>query len=213
LRVNERTVRSRFRALVCALFACCLAAAAGPAHAQQYRWIDEKGRVQYSDTAPPPGAKDVRKKNLSSGAAAAPAEPYALQVARKNAPVKLYSSPDCGDWCNKARALLNLRGIPFTEISVSSAEDAEVLKKLSGGETVPTLVVGNSVQKGFLESSYQQALDAAGYPAMGTLKPRNQTAPPPPKPEPPAAAAQAPAAQAPVSPAPPAQAPAAPRPQ
>jgi glutaredoxin len=202
--VYKRTVRTRFSALICALFACCLAA--GPASAQQYRWVDEKGRVQYSDTAPPPGARDVRKKNLSAGAAATPAEPYALQVARKNAPVKLYSSPDCGDWCNKARALLNQRGIPFAEISVSSEKQVEELKKVSGGDTVPTMLVGHSVQKGFAEDKYQQALDAAGYPQTGTLKPRNQVAPPPPKPEAPEAAAQAPAAPAPPAPG-------APRPQ
>ena len=206
--MNNRSAWLRIRALKTGLAACCLVAAAGAAHAQQYRWVDEKGRVQYSDTAPPPGAKDVRKKNLSAGAAPAPAEPFALQTARKNAPVKLYSSPDCGDWCNRARALLNQRGIPFAEISVSTDAQAQELKKISGGDTVPAMMVGHSVQKGFAEDKYQQALDAAGYPQTGTLKPRNQVAPPPPKPEEPAAAAQAPATEAPAM-----QAPAAPRPQ
>jgi glutaredoxin len=174
------------------ILACCLVLAAASAQAQQYRWTDQNGRVQYSDTPPPAGAKDVRKKNLTAGPSSAPAEPFALQNARKNAPVKLYSSPDCGEWCDKARALLNQRGIPFTEISVSTAEQAEALTKVSGANTVPTMTVGNSVQKGFLETAYHQALDAGGYPAAGLLKPRDQKAPPPPKPEP-AAAAAAPA--------------------
>ena len=127
------------RQLERALVACCLATVVFGAQAQQYRWVDEKGRVQYTDTPPPAGAKDVRKKNLSAGASAAPSEPFALQNARKNAPVKLYSSPDCGDWCDRARALLNQRGIPFTEISIRSSEQAEELKKTTGEDTVPAL--------------------------------------------------------------------------
>lgn len=180
-----------------ALFAVCLAACAVSAQAQQYRWLDEKGRVQYTDTPPPPGAKDVRKKNLSAGAAAAPAEPYAVQVARKNYPVTLYSSPDCGDWCDKARALLNQRGIPFTEVSAATAEQVDELRKITGANTVPTMLVGKSVHKGFAADDYHRALDVAGYPAAGLLPPRNQAAPPPPKPEPVQAAPQAPADAAP----------------
>ena|SRR5437868_6313261 len=164
-----------------ALVACSLLAVVVSAQAQQYRWLDEKGRVQYTDTPPPPSAKGVQKKNLTAGPSAAPAEPFALQAARKNAPVKLYSSPECGDWCEKARALLNQRGVPFTEISVATAEQAEELKKISGAQTVPTLQVGTSTHKGFLESGYQQALDAAGYPQAGLLPPRKQAAPPAPK--------------------------------
>jgi len=38
--------------------------AAGTASAQQYRWVDEKGRVHYSDTPPPASAKSSEKKNL-----------------------------------------------------------------------------------------------------------------------------------------------------
>ena len=186
-----------------ALVACCLLAAVLNAHAQQYRWLDEKGRVQYTDTPPPPGAKGVQKKNLNAGPSAAPAEPFALQTARKNAPVKLYSTPDCGEWCEKARALLNQRGIPFSEVSVSAAAQMEDLKKVSGGDTVPILLVGSSVQKGFAEEAYQRALDSAGYPKAGSLRPRNQAAPPPPKTsEEPPAASPPPVPASPVAPKP-----------
>ncbi len=174
--------------------ACCLLLASVAAQAQ-YRWVDEKGRVQYTDRPPPAGARDVQKKKLGAGPDATPAEPYALQRARKSAPVKLYSSPDCGEWCDKARALLNQRGIPFSEISVAAAPQLDELRKISGGDTVPSLVVGQSVHKGFVESQYQAALDAAGYPATGSLRPRNQT-PPPPAPTPPPAPAAAAAPEA-----------------
>lgn len=179
--------------------------AALTAHGQQYRWLDEKGRVHYSATPPPPGAKNIQKKNLGAGPAAQAAEPYSLQVAIKSAPVKLYSAPDCGGFCDDARELLNERGIPFSEVSVTSAEQAEELKGLSGGTGVPVLLVGGSLQKGFAAGDYHRALDAAGYPKPGLLRPRHQKAPPPPKP--PAQAADSPA-QSPASPtSPPADAP------
>ena len=41
------------------------AAVSGLAQAQQYRWVDQNGKSQFSDT-PPPGAKDVRKTNVTS---------------------------------------------------------------------------------------------------------------------------------------------------
>jgi hypothetical protein len=43
-----------------------------PASAQQYKWVDEKGRTQYGDT-PPPGAKATRLRPPPPGSAPAPA--------------------------------------------------------------------------------------------------------------------------------------------
>ncbi len=150
------------------------------AHAQQYRWTDEKGRVQYTDTPPPASAKGVQKKNLNA-AKTDGVEPYALQVARKAGPVKLYTSPDCPG-CQEARKLLNDRGIPFGEISITNAKQMEELKSVSGGTGVPVMLVGSAVQKGFEERAYNAALDSAGYPKIGALKPRSQPAPEVPKP-------------------------------
>jgi hypothetical protein len=45
---------------------------AGGASAQQFRWIDKDGRVQYGDT-PPPGVKATRLKPPPAGSAPAPA--------------------------------------------------------------------------------------------------------------------------------------------
>jgi glutaredoxin len=166
-----------------------LLAAAFSASAQQYRWLDEKGRVQYTDTPPPAGAKGVQKKNLNSGPADSGTEPFALQVARKNSPVKIYTTPDCGTGCDDARKLLNERGIPFSEVLITDAARLEELKTVSGGTTVPVMLVGRAVQRGFEKAGYDRALNIAGYPETGTLTPRHQSAPPPPKP-----AAEAPAA-------------------
>jgi hypothetical protein len=92
------------------------------------------------------------------------------------------------------------------------------LKRVSGANEVPTLIVGASVHRGYEQGSYDALLDSAGYPKAGTLPPRAQAAPQPPegylppearekpiaepaKPEPP------PAPAGPYSPKPPAEPP------
>ena len=154
-----------------------LALAAGAVAAQQlYRWTDEKGRLNVSDTPPPPGARDVHQWRVTaSSAAEGGSEPYALRQARKESPVTLYTAADC-EPCNDARKLLNSRGIPFKEVSVTEKEVNDLVK-LAGSASVPVIVVGSATQKGFEGSVYHRLLDDAGYPKMGLLTPRSQQEP------------------------------------
>ena len=160
-----------------AVFALALALAAGAASAQIYRWTDEKGKVHITDTPPPPGAKNVHTHRPPSAPQAdSDRDPYVLQLARKNAPVTLYSTPGC-EPCNTARKLLNARGVPFKEVSVVDDKQIEELKSAVGANAVPSLIVGSSVQQGFEEGTYHALLDAAGYPKVGVLPPRAQEEP------------------------------------
>jgi glutaredoxin len=136
---------------------------AGAALAQQYRWLDEKGRVHYSDVPPPPAAKSVQKKNLKGNAVG---EQINTQLAKasKESPVTLYTHPDCKAPCDNAREILGKRGVPFKEVSVVDAARYDELKRLSGDAQVPVLVVGKRVETAPSDSAYQQALDEAGYP-------------------------------------------------
>jgi len=151
--------------------------AAATASAQPYRWVDEKGRVQYSDTPPPPGAKSVQKKRLRDNAVGAQGS-YELDKAMRESPVTLYSHSDCKD-CQIARDALNKRGIPFKEVVVDDQPKQDELKRVSGGITVPVLVVGAQVETVISAQAYDRALDLAGYPPAGVARPRNQAAPPP----------------------------------
>ena len=163
-----------------AAIAAALLATSLSAGAQMYRWTDSTGKTHYTDTAPPASARDVERRdgmegNTSSGSTA---EPHALQEARKKSPVKLYSTPGC-EACDAARSLLNARGVPFSEVSVADADSAADLKKTVGSNSVPALIVGGTVQRGFEEGLYQRTLDAAGYPKPGILPARNQVEPKP----------------------------------
>ena len=168
-------------------FVLILAAASVAAQQQLWRWTDEKGRTHITDTPPPPSAKNVQP--LSKGAKdgkdakdAAANEPYALQIARKDFPVTLYSTAGC-EACAEARKLLNARGVPFKEVLVGDEKSLQQLKSAVGSTSVPAVIIGSTVQKGYEEATYHRLLDAAGYPKTGMLPPRNQAEPKPVEPE------------------------------
>jgi glutaredoxin len=165
------------------LLALALALAASAAPAQIYRWTDERGKVHFTDTPPPASAKDVQKQRPASPpSGSGEYEPYILQIARKNAPVTLYTAPVCQP-CAPARKLLNARGVPFREVSVVEDAQIEELQKAVGGIGVPSLVVGNAAYQGFEEGQYHAMLDVGGYPKTGVLPPRAQEEPKPPSAE------------------------------
>jgi len=154
------------------IVATALGIAYGSAAGQAYRWVDDQGRVHYTQTPPPPQAKGVQRKDFRSGAPGTAELPYATQLAAKNYPVTLYTQPDCGPPCDEARALLLKRGVPFREVSALSQKEFDEVKQISGKEGVPLLVVGSLFQRGFDEARFNSLLDTAGYPAAA---PRVQT--------------------------------------
>ncbi len=151
--------------------AAVLSIACADASGQAYRWVDKEGKVHYTQAPPPPDARAVQKKTFRHGPAEASNLPYATQVAAKNFPVTLYTSPDCGAPCDRARAVLVKRAVPFKETSVLSQSDVDEMKRLSGKAGVPLLVVGAQVQSGFQEVLYNDLLDSAGYPSSGPSVP------------------------------------------
>jgi len=156
--------------------------ACAAAQAQQlYRWIDEKGRVNITDTPPPASAKSVQTQKPPPAPAGPAPVPFELAAAMKDFPVSLYTSPSCKEPCAAARAALNRRAVPFTEVQVWNEATNEQLKKVSGATEVPTLLVGRSVHRGFEQGAYDALLDSARYPRAGLLPPRAQAAPAPPE--------------------------------
>ena len=183
-----------------ALAALALSFALG-AHAQVYRWLDEKGRMHVGDI-PPPSARDVEKVSTPRTPSEA-AEPYSLQLARKNNPVTLYSTPNC-PLCDRARQLLNARGVPFSEKSVVTEPQVQELVRVVGRNALPSIVVGPKVQDGFADAIYEAMLDAAGYPKTGVLPAGAQQQPRPGA----AASAPLPTSETPLGPYAPRKAPA-----
>ena len=135
-----------------------------------YRTVGPDGKVTYSDQPPPANGKAsvVGGASASAGAAANPQLPLELRQVVNRYPVTLYTATDCAP-CNTGRNLLNARGVPYTEKTVTSAEDVAALKRLSGESSMPFLSIGGQQLKGFSETDWTQYLDAAGYPKQSVL--------------------------------------------
>lgn len=192
------------------LAAGCLCLAAGAALAQPiYRSIGPDGRVTYSDR--PMAASSAAAATAPAPAPAATALPYALQQVANRFPVTLYTAPNCAP-CDSARQLLQARGVPFSERTVTTHEDIEALQRLTGDDSLPAGSIGGQQLRGFAAAQWSQYLDAAGYPATSQLPANYRPSAPRPlvalQPAMPARAADAGAAAPSTAPA----APAAPRP-
>ncbi len=154
---------------------------AGHAQAQLYRIVAPDGTVTYSDRPLTTGAAPLGKASATASAPAAGTAsnssspstntqslPYPLRQATAKYPVVLYSGNSCTP-CDGGRGLLQTRGIPFTERTITTREDVDALKRQMGDDSLPYLTVGNQKIKGFSSDEWQQYLDAAGYPTRSML--------------------------------------------
>lgn len=139
----------------------------GSAGAQVFKWVDANGKTHFSDQPPPATAKPAQLKQ-SVGASSGVALPYALTTAVRNYPVTLFTSSPCSA-CDQGRALLKLRGIPFSEKTVSTPADAEKLKEAGGEGGLPFLTVGSAKSTGFQAEAWTSMLNIALYPATKIL--------------------------------------------
>jgi hypothetical protein len=154
---------ARYR--LAALAAALLVPLAASAQSTVYRWVDKDGKVQYSDTPPTQGPKDLQQKRMGGGYVDSTQLPYAMQIAVRKSPVTLFTGAACGEPCKQGRDLLGKRGVPFTERDAQgNPQDADALKGLVGSLVVPVLAVGSATLKGFEEGMWNSALDEAGYP-------------------------------------------------
>jgi glutaredoxin len=155
-----------------AVAAACLFALT--AQAAMYKWVDAQGRVQYTDTPPPPGARKAEEHKIVPNTIQTTGAPFAVQEAAKRNPVTVWVS-ECGEFCTKARDYLARRGVPHAVRNPARQSEQEEWKKVSGGDnSVPLLMIGAAQKiKGFDEAQWGAALDAAGYPRSApALKPQ-----------------------------------------
>jgi glutaredoxin len=191
----------------CALVMAAVAGFSSQLQAQQmYRIVGADGRVTFSDQ-PPAASSNVkvtsgRAGNFSESAAGA-ALPFELRNVAQRFPVTLYTTANCGG-CDSGRSLLRSRGVPFTERTITSAEDQQALNRLTGQTGLPVATIGAQQLKGFSDVEWTQFLDAAGYPKTSQLPAAYRDPAPAPlvaraAPAPAPAPAAAPAAAAPAA--------------
>ena len=143
-----------------------------------YRIVGPDGKVTFSDK-PPPATGNARATVAGADGArgvATASLPFELRKVAGQYPVTLYSGENCGP-CASARSLLTTRGVPFTEKTVSTNEDAQALQRISGDSSLPFLTIGSQQLKGFSDAEWTQFLDAAGYPKSSVLPASYRQAP------------------------------------
>lgn len=147
--------------------------------AQVYRIVKPDGTVTYSDRPLATGAAPLTQSSAASSAPTdattgtagnlpTPTLPYELRQAVNKYPVVLYSGNSCTP-CDGGRNLLQARGIPFTERTITTREDLDALKRQMGDDSLPYLAVGKQKLKGFSSEEWSQYLNAAGYPTRSML--------------------------------------------
>ena len=149
---------------------CAALLGTGPVAAQTiYRIVNPDGTVSFSDRMPNSTDKATVLSPGGRGSSASSVTlPLELRQVAARYPVTLYSSDNCVP-CDAGRSLLHIRGIPFTERTVNSADDTDALQRISSGASLPLLIIGGQQIKGFSEIEWTQYLDAAGYPKASVL--------------------------------------------
>ncbi len=146
-----------------------------PAGKKLYKWIDRAGNVTYHDQPPPDNGSYRVEERILKGEKP-PAKKTEEENDKPRPPVVVYMVPKCPS-CDMARTYLQRRKVPFTEKNVEGHRVLlEELKKKAGSLSVPTILVGDKVMQGFLESLLAGELDAAGYPPEPPEKPGGDTA-------------------------------------
>ncbi len=146
------------------MLAAAIGSLALPAVAQ-YKVVGPDGRITYTDRPPADATARVTPLGRDTAITAVPQDPLPqdLRQLATRFPVTLYVSADCVP-CDSGRQLLLQRGVPFSEKLVVSDEDAAALERLTGGRTVPSLIIGAQVLRGLAQAEWASYLDLAGYP-------------------------------------------------
>lgn len=146
---------------------CCVALlGACPLQAEVYKWVDDQGRVHFSDQKPQesptetvdidvtsytfPTIKDnpLRERNSDGKSGAGKPE------------VVMYSTTWCG-FCKKARRYFQANDIPFREYDVEQSARGKRDYKRMNGKGVPIILVGDKRMNGFSAERFQRMYDDA----------------------------------------------------
>lgn len=135
-----------------------------------YRIVGADGKVTFSDK-PPANADQGKVASTGVGAktdTTGSALPFELRQVVSKYPVTLYSGPNCRP-CDAGRSLLTSRGVPFNERTITTPEDSDYFKRLTGDNNLPYLTIGGQRLRGLSDVEWTQFLDAAGYPKASML--------------------------------------------
>lgn len=125
-----------------------------PVAAEIYKWVDEEGRVHYSDTVNTD--KPVEKVEVTINSYKHVSyETLPSNVYEPAKSVIMYSTSWCG-YCKKARNYFLSKDIPFKEFDIEKDRRAKRKYDTLGGQGVPVILVGKKRMNGFSIAGFNQ---------------------------------------------------------
>lgn len=131
--------------------ALCLLLISTSAQPEIYRWVDDNGKVNFSDKPPVnqrSSTVEVRVNTYNSVS-------YDTSIFDTNKKVVLYSTSWCG-YCKKAKRYFKKNNIAFTEYDIEKNARARAQYKKMGASGVPVILVGKKRMNGFSESGFMK---------------------------------------------------------
>jgi len=126
-----------------------------PVSAEIFKWIDEAGKVHFTDS--PPRERQVEKIEVKINSYTSPEiVPFEASVtpSTRRGKVVLYSTTWCG-YCKKARRYFEAKGIPFVEYDTETSKKGREDYKALNGTGVPIILVGQKRMNGFSPSKFE----------------------------------------------------------
>jgi len=141
---------------------------------EYYSWIDENGRMHYSNQKPTNNAniKIINFKENHKTTDKAPTHTNKLKQTTRSDTLKtrsalpgykglgsgtvvMYSTAWCG-YCKKARRYFRENNIPFNEYDIEKSSRAKNEHKRHGGSGVPLLLFGQQKMRGFSVDHFEK---------------------------------------------------------
>ena len=148
------------RVVVSALVSGLLCAGVSSPAWAQYKVVGPDGRVTYTDR--PPVDRPSQAVKSSGTAAGSVPLPYTLRNVVARYPVTLYTSEKCNP-CNSARELLQKRGVPFTEKTITTAEDGQAFAALGAENALPLVTIDGEDARDFDDAVFCEAKRGGGW--------------------------------------------------
>ena len=121
------------------------------AQAEIYKWIDENGKVQFSDEKPDHMQVEEVRLEINTFTNVT----YDLSVFDTGGKVVMYATDWCG-YCKKARRYFKKNNIPFTEYDIEKDSRAYRRYKRMGATGIPVILVGKKRMNGFSVKGFER---------------------------------------------------------
>lgn len=139
--------------LVVSLITCLLFLASFSVNGEIYKWVDDKGKMHFTDN--PPSNKKVEEVKLKINSYTAVEVTSLVERLGRPDKVVIYTADWCV-YCKQAIQYFKDNNITFVDYDIKKSRTGKIDYKLLRGTGVPIIIVGNKRMNGFSVSGFDQ---------------------------------------------------------